>query len=240
MSLFEIGGLTKSFGGLEAVRNLHFVVTEGEILGMIGPNGAGKTTVFNLITGFLRPSLGSILFKGEDLVGQRPHQICKKGITRTFQVVQPLEKLTALENVMVGAFSRLNSTRAARDEAIQCLEFVGLLQKRDLMAGSLTIADRKALELARAVATKPELLLLDEVVAGLNPRETDRVIALIRELRDSGITLIVVEHVMKAIMSLSDRIIVLSQGEKIAEGTPEEIAHNEEVIGAYLGRDYLA
>ncbi len=240
MSLFEIGGLTKSFGGLEAVRNLDLVVGEGEILGMIGPNGAGKTTVFNLITGFLRPSLGHILFKGEDLVGQRPHQICQKGITRTFQVVQPLEKLTALENVMVGAFSRLNSTKAARDEAIQCLEFVGLLQKRDLLAASLTIADRKALELARAVATKPELLLLDEVVAGLNPRETDRVITLIRELRDSGITLIVVEHVMKAIMSLSDRIVVLSQGEKIAEGAPEEIAHNEEVIRAYLGGDYLA
>lgn len=240
MSLFEISGLTKSFGGLEAVSNVDFEVGEGEILGMIGPNGAGKTTVFNLITGFLRPSSGSVRFKGQNLVGLRPHQICKKGITRTFQVVQPLEKLTVLQNVMVGAFSKLNSTAAARDEAAQCLEFVGLSQKRDLLAISLTIADRKALELARALATKPELLLLDEVVAGLNPTETDRVIGLIKELRDRHITLILVEHVMKAIMSLSDRIVVLSQGKKIAEGTPEQIAHNQEVVKAYLGDDYLA
>ncbi len=240
MSLFDVRGLTKRFGGLEAVKDLDFEVEEGAILGMIGPNGAGKTTVFNLITGFLRPSSGSIQFKGDSLVGLRPHRICKKGITRTHQVVQPLAKLTVLQNVMVGAFSRLNSTGAAREEAIQCLRFVGLLEKKDLLAGSLTIADRKALELARALATKPQLLLLDEVVAGLNPKETDRVIGLIRELRGRGMTLIVVEHVMKAIMSLSDRIIVLSQGKKIAEGNPEDVAHNQEVIKAYLGGDYIA
>ncbi len=237
--MLEIKGLKKVFGGVIAVQNLDFHLNEGEILGLIGPNGAGKTTVFNLISGFVRPSAGRISFQGSEIVGFEPHQICFKGITRTFQIVQPFRSISVLENVMTGAFSKERIFHSAQKKAIEILQFVGLMELQHQEAGSLPIASQKRLELAKALATEPKLLLLDEVMSGLTPTEIIDVLSIIKKIRDSGITLFVIEHVMHAIMSISDRIIVLHHGEKIAEGNPKEISKDKKVIDAYLGEDFM-
>jgi len=237
--VLEVKGFTKHFGGLTAIKNLSFELNKGEILGIIGPNGAGKTTLFNLITGVYRPDAGTALFKGEDITGLRPHQICERGVARTFQITQPFANLSVLENVKIGAYSRISSTRGAIEEALQILETVGLFEKRNDRASTLSTGHRKKLELAKALATQPELILLDEVVAGLNSREANEMIDQINRIQKQGITILLIEHVMKAIMSLSNRIIVIHYGEKIAEGKPEVISKNEKVIEAYLGEEYI-
>lgn len=238
---FEVRSLNKHFGGLVAVRDVSFQIQKGEILGLIGPNGAGKTTIFNLITGFIPPDSGQVVFQGESITGLKlPHQVCLKHIGRTFQVVRPFKDMTALENAMVGAFTRVQNAREARKRALEVLAFIGLAKHRDLLASSLTIANRKRLELGRALATQPELLLLDEVVAGLNPKETEEIIGIIKKISNQGITIFMIAHVMKAVMALSHRIIVLHHGEKIAEGAPLEISRDKRVIEAYLGEEYLA
>jgi branched-chain amino acid transport system ATP-binding protein len=236
--MLEVRNLTKYFGGLGAVKNLSFEVEKGKIFGLIGPNGSGKTTVFNLINGFYSPTSGGILFKGESITGFKPNVICRKGIARTFQVVKPLSRMTVLENVMASAFCRVNSLNEARKEAIKGLEFCGLIHRKDYLAKSLTIGDRKRLEISRALATRPELILLDETAAGLNPTELDQAIALIKKIRDQGITILIVEHIMKVIMSISDRIHAINYGQTITEGTPQEVANNQAVIEAYLGEAY--
>jgi len=238
---FEVRSLYKRFGGLVAVRDVSFQIQKGEILGLIGPNGAGKTTIFNLITGFIPPDSGRVEFKGERITGLKPpHQICLKHIGRTFQLVRPFKDMTVLENVMVGSFAHLKKAHEARREAMEILNLIGLAGHPDSLASSLTIANRKRLELGRALATQPQLLLLDEVVAGLNPRETEEIIGVIKAISDRGITIFMIAHVMKAVMALSHRIIVLHHGEKIAEGTPLEISKDKRVIEAYLGEEYLA
>jgi len=236
--MLEVKNLTKFFGGLGAVVNLSFNVQKGQIFGLIGPNGAGKTTVFNLINGFYPPTSGEVLFKGEPITGLKPNTICKKGIARTFQVVKPLSRMTVLENVMASAFCRVNSIKRAREEALKTLEFCGLMHRKDYLARSLTIGDRKRLEITRAMATHPEVILLDETAAGLNPAELDQAIVLIRKIREQGITILIVEHIMKVIMSISDRIHAINYGQTIAEGTPQEVASNKAVIEAYLGEAY--
>ena len=239
MTILEVQGLTKHFGGLTAVRDLNFSLQEGEILGLIGPNGAGKTTAFNLISGFLRPSAGKIIFQGESLVGLEPHQICLKGLTRTFQIVQPFYTLTVLDNVGIGAFSHRKKFSRARQKALEVLDYVGLIEFQNRRAGSLPIASQKRLELAKALATDPKLLLLDEVMAGLTATEIAQVLSIIRKIRESGITLFLIEHVMHAVMSISDRIIVLHHGEKIGEGSPQQVAKDKKVMDAYLGEDFM-
>lgn len=240
MAILELKGVTKSFGGLTAVKNLDLVVNEGEIVGLIGPNGAGKTTAFNLIACAMRPDSGQILFKGINLVGMRPYQACRLGIGRTFQIVKPFGEMTVLGNVTAAAFLRARDRSEAEERAAELLRFADFYHRKDMPAGDLPIADRKRLELVRALATEPSLLLLDEVMAGCNPREVDEMLALLRRVRDRGVTLIVVEHVMRAVMTLCDRIALLHHGEKIAEGTPAEIASDERAIKAYLGEEYGA
>lgn len=236
MQRFEVKGVTKSFGGLTAVKEVSFTVAPGETLGLIGPNGAGKTTLFHLITGFLRPDRGEVLYDGTNLVGMRPSAICKRfGITRTFQIVRPMAHLSVLENVLVGALCRTRRVKAARPRAMSALERVGLADRAGDLAGTLTIGQRKKLEIARAIATQPEILLLDEVMGGLHSHEIEGAVALLKGLKQEGLTLIVVEHVMKAILALSDRIVVLNFGEKIAEGATAEVVLHPEVIKAYLG-----
>lgn len=237
MSLLTAENLSKQFGGLTAVRNLSFEVNEGEILGLIGPNGAGKTTTFNLLSGFLAPTTGRIFFHGQRIDGRKPHEICALGLTRTFQIVQPFPDITVLENVLIGAFSRHPSVSSARRKAKEVLEQVGLAHKADTLGRNLTLLELKWLEIAKALATEPRMLLLDEVAAGLNPVEIEEVLALVRKLNAEGVTLLLVEHVMQVIMNLSHRIIVLNFGEKIAEGTPDEISHNPQVLEAYLGEE---
>ncbi len=236
--MLEVKNLTKFFGGLGAVRELSFKVEKGQIFGLIGPNGAGKTTVFNLINGFYPPTSGEVLFKGEPITGLKPNAICNRGIARTFQVVKPLSRMTVLENVMASAFCRVNSIKKAQEEALKTLEFCGLIHRKDYLAKSLTIGDRKRLEITRAMATRPEVVLLDETAAGLNPAELDDAIALIRKIREQGATILIVEHIMKVIMSISDRIHAINYGQTIAEGTPQEVASNKAVIEAYLGEAY--
>jgi branched-chain amino acid transport system ATP-binding protein len=235
VSFFELQSVSKRFSGLKAVDRVSFRVKQGEIFGLIGPNGSGKTTIFNLITQFLPLSSGDILFKDRSIEGMKPHQICHLGIGRTFQVVKPLKRLTVLENVMASAFCRVGTFREARRLALETLEFCNLEREKDKLAKSLPIAGRKRLEITRALATKPDLLLLDETAAGLNPAELDEAIELIKRIRERGITIIIVEHIMKVIMSISDRIHAINYGQTIAEGTPGEVANNPHVIEAYLG-----
>ncbi len=238
MSFFEVRDVVKNFGGLRAVDHLSFSVEQGEIFGLIGPNGSGKTTIFNLINGFYPLTAGEIYFKGQRIDKLPTHKICELGIGRTFQVVKPLKRMTVLENVMAGAFLRTNSMVRARTKALEVLDFCGLMHRKDVEAKSLTIADRKRLEIARALATEPTLLLLDETAAGLNPKETEEAISLIQKIRDAGITIIIVEHVMKVIMGISDRVLAINFGREIATGTPREVAGHPEVIKAYLGETY--
>ena len=239
MPILEGYGVTKYFGGLAAISNVDFHVDQGEILGLIGPNGAGKTTLFNLISAALSPNSGEIRFKGEKISGLKPHQICRTGMARTFQSVKVFTNIPVLGNVLLGSLFGTSAGMSSADatrEAMESLEFVGLSGVRETPAKDLTLANQKRLEVARALATKPELLLLDELVAGLNPAETAQAMELVIKIRDRGITILMIEHVMKAIMNICDRIIVLHHGEKIAEGTPEKIATNQTVIEVYLGK----
>jgi branched-chain amino acid transport system ATP-binding protein len=239
--LLELESVTRVFGGLTAVNDLTFHLDQGEVVGLIGPNGAGKTTTFNLISGADKPSSGTVRFKGDIVSGLKAHQVCMRGLTRTFQVVQPFPDMTALENVMVGAFARYRSRQAAEEKAHAVLERIGMQRKAAALGRDLTLLELKRLEIGKALATEPELLLLDEVAAGLTPVEIDDILDLVRKLNGEGMSLLVVEHVMKVIMSLSDRIVVLNFGLKIAEGTPKEIASHRAVLDAYLGEEgYVA
>jgi len=236
--ILEVKNLLKAFGGLVAIRDLDLAVNKGEIVGLIGPNGSGKTTLFNLISGVLKPDKGEIKFDGRDITGLKPHKICQSGIARTFQLTKPFAQMTALQNVMIGRMygsEPVLSRRQAEEECEKILEFIGLGEKRLSVAASFGLVDRKKVEIARSLATKPKLLLLDETMAGLNPAEMEDALQLVKAIGDSGITLIVVEHVMKVILDISSRLIVLNYGEKIAEGTPQEVVHDKNVIEAYLG-----
>ena len=221
-----------------AVNDVTFQVEKGEIFGLIGPNGSGKTTIFNCINNFFPITAGDVLFKGQSIRGLKTHQVCHLGVGRTFQVVKPLARMTVLDNVTASAFCRVNTIKEAKDEALRVLGFCNLLNEKDKPAKSLPIGGRKRLEIARALATKPELLLLDETAAGLNPSELDEAIDLIRKIRESGITILIVEHIMKVIMTISDRIHAINFGQTIAQGTPKEVANNRAVIEAYLGEEY--
>ena len=239
--LLDVTDISKSFGGLQAVSQLSLTVNDGEILGLIGPNGAGKSTVFNLINGVYAPDSGTVVFGGVDITGLPPHRVARMGLARAHQIVQPLGALTVLDNCTVGAcFGRENLALAeARETAREVATQVGLGDRLEMMASSLTTAGKKRLELARALSARPRLLLLDEVLAGLNPTETEQMIATVRKIRDSGIAILMIEHIMRAVMSLSDRIVVLNLGTKLAEGTPQQVAENPEVITAYLGDSTL-
>jgi branched-chain amino acid transport system ATP-binding protein len=241
--LLEVKGLSRYFGGLEALKDVDFNIGEGEILGLIGPNGAGKTTLFNVIGGVYRPDRGTVRFKGENIAGLEPYQICRRGMSRTFQIPKPFRNLSVLDNVTAGVVfgkQSLKKVGRGKEKAREILQFMGLSGKEGHLPGGLTIADLKRLELARALATSPDLLLLDEVVAGLNPSETADAIQLIKKIKNElGLTIFMIEHVMKAVMSISDRIMVLQYGEKIAEGTPQEVAENGKVVDAYLGEKYV-
>jgi branched-chain amino acid transport system ATP-binding protein len=230
-----IRGLSKRFGGLRAVQDVSFTVQENETVALIGPNGAGKTTSFHLITGFHRPDSGSVTALGREIVGLKPHDICAHGLARTFQVAKPFGAMTVLDNVMTGAFLRDRNSDVAREKAREAIEFVGLTAREQTAARDLTTIDQRRLEMARALATQPRILLLDEVMAGLNPSEIDQAVALVGKLSQRGLTIVIVEHVMRAIMAVARHIVVLDHGQKIAEGTPKEIVENPEVVRAYLG-----
>ncbi len=238
MRILEGQGIIKNFGGLSALTNVNFHIDRGEILGLIGPNGAGKTTLFNLISGSLPSTSGTIKFKGENITGMKPNRICRKGIARTFQLVKLFGNMTVLENILLGGlFGPSNSVPKShtKRECLELLEFVGLSEMQESLAKDLTIINQKRLEVTRALATKPELLMLDEFMAGLTATEVVLAIGLIKKIHEQGVTIFMIEHVMKAIMDVSDRIVVLHHGEKIAEGTPGEIASNQMVIDVYLG-----
>jgi branched-chain amino acid transport system ATP-binding protein len=242
MTILEVDDVGMDFGGLRALSHVSFNLEEGCILGLIGPNGSGKTTLFNVITGFLKPTSGRVIFDGCEITGTAPHKACKSGIARTFQLNRPFSNLTVQENIMVGLLNGtqpLGSMKEAREASESILALTGLVDKRLTKSGRLGIVDRKRVELARALGAKPKLLLLDEMMSGLNLREIEDVMKLVKQIRDSGITVIVVEHVMKAVLGISDKVIVLSVGEKIFEGAPREVINNQRVIEAYLGEyDY--
>ena len=243
MAFLKVENLSKSFGGLQVLSNVNLEVHQGEILGLIGPNGSGKTTLFNLVTGFLKPNTGRVIFEGRDITKAQNHQVCQAGIARTFQLVKPFAHMTALQNVMVGRMygrKPAQSLKEARTESEEILGSIDLGGKKSNVAHSLTLSDRKRLELAKALATRPKLLLIDEMMAGLNLTETEDAIKIIKKIRDSGITLMVVEHVMRAVLGISDRIMVLNAGEKIAEAPPQEIMRDKGVIEAYLGKESYA
>jgi branched-chain amino acid transport system ATP-binding protein len=235
MPILEIKHVSKFFGGLAANSDVSFAMEPNQILGLIGPNGAGKTTLFNCITGYYPPSKGEVIFKGKRLNGLLPDAVCRQGMVRTWQKVRPLAKMTVVDNVMVGALARTASLKHAREAAMEQLRIVRMEHRANMVAGGLPIGERKKLEIARALATKPEMVLLDEVMGGLNPAESEEIILLILDLKKRGLTQMVIEHDMKAIMRISDRIVVLNSGEKLAEGGPTEIANNPDVIAAYLG-----
>jgi branched-chain amino acid transport system ATP-binding protein len=234
--LLELAGLTKRFGGVYANRDVSFAVAPGEIVGLIGPNGAGKTTLFNLVTGFIRPDSGTVRFAGAEVTGMRADRLCHLGVARTFQILKPFPRLTVEENVMIGALARGGGMRRARESARRCLALVGLDHKRDVQARSLSTGQRKRLEMARALATGPQLLLLDEITGGVDQPSIPGLIALVGRLRDEGVTLLVIEHNMRVIMGLADRVVFLHLGEKLAEGQPSEIASHPDVVALYLGR----
>ena len=238
MAYFQVDKLVKYFGGLAAVNGVSFEVEQGQIFGLIGPNGSGKTTTFNMISGYHRPTSGRVLFKGMEIHRLPTHGICRLGIGRTFQVVKPLGRMTVLDNVIAAAYSRVNTFREAREVALKTIDFCGLAPVRDVLAKALPIAGRKRLEIGRAMATRPEVLLLDETAAGLNPTELVEAIELIRKIRENGTTIIIIEHIMHVIMTISDRIHAINFGQTIAEGTPKEVAADPAVIQAYLGTDY--
>jgi branched-chain amino acid transport system ATP-binding protein len=238
MNLLEVENIGKSFGGLRALNEVSLQLNQGEMVAVIGPNGAGKTTLFNILTGFIRPDAGRIFFQGQALMGLKPHEICRLGLVRTFQIVKPFLELTVLDNVIVAAFNRLSAIKEATQKAREVIAFVGLDDKRNALANELTLPHRKRLELARALATDPMLLMLDEVMAGINPTETDMLIKLIRDIHRKGVTVLLIEHVMRGVMALSQRIAVLNFGEMIAEGPSDDIVRNPLVIEAYLGEEY--
>ena len=238
MKLLEIKNVTKRFGGLFANNRISFDISQGEIIGLVGPNGAGKTTLFNCISGYYPPTSGSILFEGREIKNSPPYKVCARGIARTFQIIENFQKMTVLENMMVGAFKKHKYKGKAFKKALKVSEFIELSDKNLEYASDLSPPEQRRLGLGMALATEPKLLMLDEVMAGLTPKEIDEVLDLLRKIRDSGVTLIVIEHLMRAVMSICERIFVLDYGEKIAEGNPEEIAHDEKVIQAYLGKSY--
>jgi branched-chain amino acid transport system ATP-binding protein len=240
VSLLELRNICMDFGGLRAIDSLSLSIDEGQILGLIGPNGAGKSTAFNCVAGVYKPTSGEIWFDGVNITGAKPWDLCRAGLARTFQIVKPFASKTVLYNVMVGAFARTDKTDEAEAIALEVLKSLHLDHKKDFKSGALTIADRKRLEIARAMATKPKLLLLDEVMAGLRPTEVDEMIDVFRTVRDSGVTIFVIEHIMRAIMALSDELVVIQFGRKISEGKPEAVAKDENVIKAYLGDEYVA
>jgi branched-chain amino acid transport system ATP-binding protein len=240
MEALIIRNLAKQFGGLRAVQDVSFTVRENETLALIGPNGAGKTTAFNLIMGFYRPDAGSVSAFGREIVGLRPHDVCAHGLARTFQVAKPFGGMSVLENVMTGAFLRDRRRHGARDKAREAIAFVGLSSKEELPARDLTTIDQRRLEMARALATQPRLLLLDEVMAGLNPAEVDQAVGLVKKLSARGLTIVIVEHLMRAVMALARHIVVLDHGQKIAEGTPTDVMNDPEVVRAYLGSSTAA
>ncbi len=240
-TVLEARNIVKQFGGLTAVNNVSMHVNEGEIVGLIGANGAGKTTLFNMIAGVFLPTSGRISFMGQEIQGLPCHKMCRLGIGRTYQIVKPFVNLSVLDNTVVGALNQCKDVKSAREKARKTLDFVGLGHRMDVSSRNLNLPELKRLELARALATEPKLLLLDEVMAGLNPTDSGRVIELVRRIRDErGITIIVIEHVMKAIMTLSNRIYVLNQGSLVADGTPEEVSKNPEVIKSYFGEKRYA
>ena len=235
MALLEVQNITKRFGGLVAVRELRLTINPGQIVALIGPNGAGKTTAFNVIAGYYKADGGKVLFNGREITNLRPDQICGLGLTRTFQVVRPFGGISILDNVMIGAYARTADAKIAKAKAEEVLEFLGLQRMANQMAKGQPIAIRKRLEIARAMATDPQIILLDEAMAGLRPTEADEVIGMVRKLSKNGIAILLVEHVMKVVMSLAERIIVLHHGETIADGEPAEVVKNRQVIEAYLG-----
>jgi len=241
--LLEIKDLSKSFGGLLALSGLSFSINKGDVVGLIGPNGSGKSTAFNIVAGTFPPTAGRVILDGEDITGLSADRVSARGVARSFQLVRPFLHLTALQNVMAGRMyghEPIASRKQAKVEALEILEFVGLREKQDLKAGNLTVMERKWLEMGRALATRPKLLLLDEFMAGLTPTEVNAAMELIAGLKDRGITVIVVEHIVKAVMNLSNHMVVLNAGTKIAEGTPQEVSSNPQVIKAYLGERYAA
>jgi len=235
--LLEVSNISKHFGGLQVLQDISFTLNEGEILGLIGPNGAGKSTMFNVITGVYRPDAGQILFRGKSLVRLKPHQVCRRGVARTFQLVRICPTMTVLENVLVGAiYGRSGGRKKALDEALECLELLNLSEAKDTISAHLTYSDRRLIEIARAIAARPGLALLDEPLAGLNPAETEKIMDVIQNIRKTrGISIIWIEHKMDAVFNLCDRIVVLDYGKKIAEGKSKEIATNKKVVEAYLG-----